>query len=53
MNRTAKILLQDCCSTHAKSLLSLREKKVKIQALGETILTWVKKPKKIGLFLKQ
>ncbi len=37
MNRTAKIIVQDCCSTHAKSLLSLREKKLKTQALGETI----------------
>jgi hypothetical protein len=51
MNRTAKKLVQDCCSTHAKSLLSLREKKVKTQALGETIPTWVRKPqKKLGYF---
>ncbi len=50
MNTTAKILVQDC-SAHAKSLLSLRLKTVKTQALGETIPTWVKKPKTIWLFL--
>jgi hypothetical protein len=49
--RTAKMLVQDCCSTHTKSPLSLREKKVKTQALGETIPTWEKKnPKKLGYF---
>ncbi len=52
MNRTAKIIVQDLLLHSCKVFLSLREKKLKTQALGETIPTSVKRPKKIGLFLK-